>query len=149
MANEIREIDTTDVVIEDDDDAVFPEDDDAVVREDDPADIPVLPRGAVEQPDGSVTITLDRPVTIAFQNSRGTRRETVSTLQFYRLTGKDLTEITNAAERVRERVAFALALRKNKAATNGIFDRMDAADIARASRVLEYFLGSGPTTGRS
>ncbi|MFN4126917.1 hypothetical protein [Pannonibacter indicus] len=152
------EIDVSDVVREDEDDLVLAPvaggldgsgDADAVVREDDPADIPVLPRGAVEQADGSVILTLDRPVNITFQNSRGTRRETVSTLQFYRLTGAHLTEITNAAERVRERVAFALSLRKNKASTNGIFDRMDAADIARASRVLEYFLGSGPASGRS
>lgn len=156
-----REIDVSDVVREDEGDLVLApvaggldgsgdaDPADPVVREDDPADIPVLPRGAIEQPDGTVILTLDRPVNITFQNSRGTRRETVSTLQFYRLTGAHLTEITNAAERVRERVAFALALRKNKAITNGIFDRMDAADIARGSRVLEYFLGSGPTTGRN
>lgn len=152
MANATKEIDVSDVVIEDEDEAVAlaPVTDDDVVPEDETADIAVLPRGAVEQADGSVILTLDRPVTITFQRrDRGTRRETITALQFYRLTGKDLTEITNAAEKVRERVAFALSLRKNKAATNGIFDRMDAADIARAGRVLEYFLGSGPTTGRS
>ena len=123
--------------------------DDAV--DEDADDIATLPRGAKELADGSVEVTLDRaiPLTLVSQ-SRGTKRqETIGKIRFHRLTGRDLSEITNAADKVRERVAFALSARMNKAKMNALFDRMDAADIGRCGQVLEYFLGSGRKTGRT
>ena len=120
------------------------------VINEDADEIAALPKGAKELADGSVEITLNREVTLTLKSaSRGTRTEVTDKLRFHRLTGKDLTEITNAAETVRERVAFAVAARMNKARMNALFDRMDAADISRCGQVLEYFLGSGRKTGRS
>lgn len=120
------------------------------VINEDADEIAALPRGATELEDGSVQVTLDRPITLTLKSrERGTRTESTDQLRFHRLTGKDLTEISNASEKIREKVAFALSARMNKARMNALFDRMDAADITRAGQVLEYFLGSGRKTGRS
>lgn len=104
--------------------------------------IATLPRGAVEQADRSVIVTLETPVDITFVSQRrGTSRvERIAELRFHRLNGKHVTEVTSAPEHVRERVAMALSARMNKGRFNGIYDRMDAADIRRCSKVVEYFL---------
>lgn len=114
-------------------------------------EIATLPRGATENADRSVTVELDTPITLTIKNSKtgGQRQETYDQLKFHRLTGKDLTEISNAAPGVRDRVAFAVSARMNKAIMNALFDRLDAADIERCGRVIQYFLGSGQKTGRS
>lgn len=141
---------SADVVIEDEaPDYGVATDTDAVNEDTD--EIAALPKGAEELADGSVEVTLDRPVTLTLvSQSRGTKRqETVVKVRFHRLTGAHLTEITSAADKVREKVAFALAARMNKAKMNALFDRMDAADIGRCGQVLEYFLGSGRKTGRT
>lgn len=141
------------VVNEDEEDAVAPAAPapaaDAV--DEDADEIATLPRGAIEQADRSVVVTLDAPVEVRFVSQRrGTSRvERVAELRFHRLNGAQLTEISNAPQHVRERVAMALSARMNKARFNGIYDRMDAADIMRCARVIEYFFGSGRTTGRS
>lgn len=141
--------DQTDIVVEDAE-ADFGTVETSDVVNEDADDIATLPRGAEEQADGSVIVTLARSVDLVLKsNERGTRKETTTSIRFHRLSGKDLTEITSAADKVREKVAFALSARMNKAKMNALFDRMDAADIGRCGQVLEYFLGSGRKTGRT
>lgn len=113
-------------------------------------DIATLPRGAVENADRSVTVALDTPV--SFQ-SKSQRTHEVTTrrydeLKFHRLNGTHMTEISMATDATRIKVAFACSTRMNKGLMSGIYERMDAADIERCGKVIEYFLGSGRKTGR-
>lgn len=138
-----------DLIVEDEDPVIeTPEDGDTINEDAD--DISALPKGVSELDDGSVMVDFDHPVTLRLKSqSRGVREEIVNKLRLHRLTGSHLSEISNAAERSREVTAFALSARMNKAKMKGLFDRMDAADIARCGQVLEYFLGSGRKTGRT
>lgn len=141
--------DADDVIMEDDLPVIASNDDKDVINED-ADEIAQLPKGAVELDDGSVLVTLDRPVVLNLKSqSRGVRQETTKDVRFYRLTGAHLTQITNSGEKSREVTAFALSARMNMAKMKGLFDRMDAADIGRCGQVLEYFLGSGRKTGRT
>jgi hypothetical protein len=138
------------VVNEDDEIAIdAPAVPEGVVNEDSD-DIATLPRGAVELADRSVTVALDTPVSFQSKSQRSgeltTRR--YDELKFHRLNGLHMTEISMAAEATRIKVAFACSTRMNKGLMNGIYERMDAADIERCGKVIEYFLGSGRKTGR-
>jgi hypothetical protein len=120
-----------------------------VVNEDSD-DIPTLPRGAVENADRSVTVTLDTPITFQSKSQRSGELTTrhYDELKFHRLNGSHMTEIATASDGARFKVAFACSTRMSKGLMNGIYDRMDAADIERCGKVIEYFLGSGRKTGR-
>jgi hypothetical protein len=64
----------------------LPEDDVPVLREGDALD---LPDGAIENADGTVTLTLSSPVTLAFRSAIGAvaQSDRIETLLFSRLTG--------------------------------------------------------------
>jgi hypothetical protein len=109
-----------------------------------------LPKHAELRPDGSVHLPLKMPVTLRYRHgaSGATREETLAALHMHRLTGADMRAISAASKDAMAAVAIARSARMAEAKFSAIYDRMDGADIGFAARVLEHFLGNGPTTGR-
>ncbi len=109
-----------------------------------------LPKHAVAQPDGSVRLQLRAPVTLKFRRGSGgeVREETLAELHMRRLTGADMRAISAASKDAQAATAIARSARISEAKFGAIYDRMDAADVGFAARVLEHFLSHGPKTGR-
>jgi hypothetical protein len=127
--------------------AAAPADAVPVLAEDD-AD--ALPDAAALQPDGSVVLTLHRPVTLRYRapGAQAVQEDTRETLHFRRLTGADMRAITQAAAGDRAVLAIGRSAGIRPALMNLLFDRMDGADVAAAGDVVGFFLGSGRKTGR-
>ncbi|MDL2401250.1 phage tail assembly protein [Rhizobium mayense] len=120
--------------------------DPTIIDEDeDPRD--ALPDDAIKNRDGSVTIPLHYPVKLRTRKDGVVAEKDYSELTLHRLTGKDQKVIAGSRDGDTIVVAFARATRINQAVMNGIFDNMDAADIARCGQVLNHFLYSGRKTG--
>ena len=109
-----------------------------------------LPKHAAMQGDGSVLLPLRAPVTLRFRRGAGgeVREETLASLHLHRLTGADMRAISAASKDAQAAVAIARSARISEAKFGAIYDRMDAADVGFAARVLEHFLSHGPKTGR-
>ncbi|WP_417423616.1 hypothetical protein [Hoeflea sp.] len=121
--------------------------DDGVIDEDvDPLD--KLPKHAVKNADGSVTLPLYEEVTLQTRKDGKVRERVFTDLTFHRLRGADQRAIAAAEEKDMAVVSFARSTRINQAVMNALFDRLDASDINYAGRVLNHFLSSGPRTGR-
>lgn len=121
--------------------------DDGVIDEDaNPLD--KLPRHAVKNKDGSVTLPLYEEVTLRTRKNGKVRERVFKDLTFHRLVGADQRAIAAAEDKDMAVVSFARATRMNQAVMNALFDRLDAADIKNAGQVLNHFLSSGPRTGR-
>lgn len=143
------EAESSDAVIDEDAPVALASPDDDVVDEDaelDPADR--LPKRAVRNADGSVTLPLLYPVKIRRKRNERVREQTFERLVFHRLTGADQRAIAAASEDMQGVVAFARSTRENQAVMNKLFDKMDAADITAGGQVLNNFFASGPRTGR-
>lgn len=125
-------------------------DPDVVEIPDDDGGAQGMPKHAEMLPDGSVRLPLRMPVVLRFrQGATGaTREETLAALHMHRLTGTDMRAISAASKDAMAPVAIARSARMSEAKFSAIYDRMDGADIGFAARVLEHFLGNGPTTGR-
>lgn len=107
-----------------------------------------LPDRAIPNSDRSVTLPLFIPVTIRSMKNGTVREKHYSSLTFHRLTGKDQRVIGATSNDKLAPVAFARSTRLSQVLMDAIYDKMDAADIADAGRVLNSFLTTGPTTGR-
>jgi hypothetical protein len=107
-----------------------------------------LPREAIRNDDGSVTLPLYYPKTLTTKKDGKVREREFASLTFHRLNGADQRAISAAEEKDLAVVSFARSTRFNQAVMNALFDKMDAADIANGGRVLNHFLTSGPKTGR-
>lgn len=108
-----------------------------------------LPKGAVLNPDRSVTLTLRFPVTLTIRSGSGQERQEIfDKLVFHRLSGADMRAISAASRESSAVIAFARSTRKRETIMNALFDRMDGADIEAAGTVIEHFFGSGRKTGR-
>ena len=118
--------------------------DDDVIDEDlDPLD--KLPKSAVVNDDGSVTITLQKPVTLKLKKSGKIREKAYKHLTLHRMTGADIRAINAVTEEHRVVVSMARSTRIGQAIMNGLFDRMIDYDIMQAGQVLNHFLASGRT----
>ena len=99
-----------------------------------------LPAGAVQNDDGSVTLTLRYPKEIQIRNGAGkTRTERYDTLTFHRLTGADLNAVRATADQHQQRVLFTRSTRMQGPLMQALYERLDGKDIARAGQVLESF----------
>lgn len=122
-------------------------DDEAIVDEDadlDPADR--LPRHAIRNRDGSVTLPLKYPRTLMTRKDGKVRERTFTELVFHRLTGADQRAIGATSSENQGVTAFARSTRINQAVMSALFDKMDAADIQAGGQVLNNFFVSGPRT---
>jgi hypothetical protein len=128
--------------------APAPADDVLVLAEDgDAAD--KLPPTCTRQEDGSVLVTLTRPVTLRYRRSGSdtVREEVFATLTMRRLTGKQLRQAT-ADTKNSAFAAAALSAGLPQPKFDAVFDAMDAADALDVLTVAGGFLGNGRTTGR-
>lgn len=118
-----------------------------VIDEDDDS-LDKLPRNAVKNTDGSVTLPLSFAVMLVTKKDGQVRERHYDKLTFYRLTGADMKAIANAGKEKDVVVTFARSTRIMQAVMDALHDKMDAADIVAAGQVINHFLSSGPTTGR-
>ena len=137
-------------IVLDPDPADAVETDDAVVVLQDGAGAEELPKQAVRNPDGSVTLPLLFPVTLRFKkgSSGDVREEQFDELLMHRLTGADMRAITAGSAGTMIVIGIARAARINEGKMSALFDKMDGADANAAAQVVSFFLGSGRPTGR-
>ncbi len=108
-----------------------------------------LPKHAVTNSDGSITLKLLFPVVLRWRKPGGDiTTDTLAELVLHRLTGADMRAIAAASKEGLPVVAIARSARMSEAKMGPIYDRVDAADIDAASLVVGFFLGSGKKTGR-
>lgn len=119
-------------------------DEDAAAR----GDVDKLPKHAIPNANGSVTLPLLYPVTQKTKKNGQIRSETFARLTFHRLNGEDQRAIAATREDLMSIVAFSRSTRISQAVMEKLFDKMDAADINAAGKVLNSFLSSGPPTGK-
>lgn len=111
----------------------------AVLTEAPPLD---LPRGAELNPDGSVTMTLDYPVTLKFRlagSDAVTREEPVTQLVLRRLTGADVRKMIGAKNP--STMALSLSSGLGLAKLHTLQNVMDASDDAAAAEIVNELLG--------
>ena len=102
----------------------------------------VLPAGAEEQPDGSVLLTLDYPVTIQFRGQNDAS-ETIRSLSLHRLTGADVHRFFAVNERRLAGVSLAAATGMAPSRVAMIVKLMDASDLNAANAVVSALLDMG------
>ena len=106
----------------------------------DDLDQPILPKGAERNDNGSVTLTLLHPRTLTIKNGQGVVREvSYDTLTFHRLNGADFNRVRTTAEEHQQLKMFVCSTRMREVEMRALYDRLDAADITRAGRVLNTF----------
>lgn len=121
-------------------------DDADIVDEDlDPED--ELPKHAVLNRDGSVSLPLHYPVTIKSRKNGDVKETEYTELRFHRMTGADQRAIAAASEEAQAVVSFGRSTRINQAIMNALFDKMDTSDVYAGARVIGNFLTSGRKTG--
>jgi hypothetical protein len=119
---------------------------DVVDEDNNPLD--TLPKEAVKNADGSVTLPLFEEVTLTTRKDGRIRKKEFSELTFHRLKGSDMRAIGAARDDDKAVVTFARCTRLNQAVMNAIFDKLDGVDIANGGRVVNYFLNSSLPSGR-
>jgi hypothetical protein len=110
---------------------------------------PRLPKGAVRNADGTVTLTLQFPVEQQSKRASDAAPTTTQydTLTMRRLKGRDLTRIAEARNGTGGMVGVALSAGIPEILFARLWDKMDAVDITAAAEVLQYFLGNGAKAG--
>ena len=112
------------------------------------ADTETLPKRAVRNADGTVTLTLAYPVVLKFRKGQGeVTEERYEQLVMHRLTGADMRAISAASRETLTTVAIARSTRLSEGKMAAVFDRMDGSDALAAGQVVSAFLGNGTTTG--
>lgn len=106
-----------------------------------------LPEDAVRNSDGSVTLPLHYSVTLRTKKDGAVKERVFAQLIFHRLNGADQRAIAAAGDEHQIAVSFARSTRNNQAIMNALYDKMDLSDIARAGRVINFFVSNGPKTG--
>lgn len=118
-----------------------------IVNEDDTLD--ELPERAKRNPDGSITLTLYKPIpTIVRSSHGGDVAKTYEALTFGRINGADIRAIMAASPETQGIVLMARSARISQLVMNKIWDVMDGADIAAAQDVVQLFFGTGQKTLR-
>jgi hypothetical protein len=113
-----------------------------VLREGDALD---LPEGAVENSDGTVTLTLSSPITLAFRAAQGAVAvsEVIETLLFNRLTGAQARRFLNLGGRRGSKAAVAAATGLTEAKYALLNAKIDAADQTACFAIIAEMLGLG------
>ncbi|MEO0374256.1 MAG: hypothetical protein AAF329_06405 [Cyanobacteria bacterium P01_A01_bin.17] len=122
--------------------------DDEIDVDEDLDELDQLPKRAVRNMDGSVTLPLEFPVALKTRKGGKVRERKFNELVMHRMNGSDFRTINAAAEEHQSIVALARSARLNQAVTNALYDRMVDVDIANAGRVMNHFLASGPRGGQ-
>jgi hypothetical protein len=113
-----------------------------VVEDDEKAEKPKakLPKRAVLNEDGTVTLTLIKQVSITIRKDGKDRQEAYTALTFHRLKGIDLRLIAEEpTEMKRSIMALARSTRTSSARMAALFDNLDQSDVEGATEVIAYF----------
>lgn len=139
---------TVEEVINEDEAVVAePQLDDDIIDEDlDPLDR--LPKEAVRNLDGSVTLPLSFPVTLKTRKNGNIKERTFKELKFNRMNGAALRAVGAAPDQHQTTVALAQSTGINQAVMNALYDKMMDYDIGNSGRVINHFLASGPKGGK-
>lgn len=125
------------------------QDDPEIVDEDvDVAPEDRLPKRAIRNADGSVTLPLKFPVTVKSRKAGKVRERKFDEFVLHRLTGVDRRLIAAASEEMMVAVALARMARLNQAVANRLDEKMDMADTNAVGQVLANFTSTGLKTGR-
>jgi len=118
------------------------EGDDIIDEDLDPLDR--LPKEAVRNLDGTVTLPLSEPVTLKTRKNGNIRERVFKELTFHRLNGAGIRAINAAPNEHQTTVALAQSTKTSDAVMKALFDKMIDYDIGNSGRVINHFLASGP-----
>ena len=120
--------------------------DDPIVVDEDTDD--KLPKRAVVNEDGSITLPLLTPLTLTWRKAGVDQPETVSSVTLRRLNGKDLRVIMSSSGEAHMLKLTEASVRAQYTSVKwaAIYDRMDGADAMDVFLVAQRFLTSGPKT---
>lgn len=112
------------------------------------AELPKLPEGCVWGDDGSVVMTLRKPLSLAGNNEAGANTVNVNTLTFRDLTAGDMIDMTKMPTSG-ARSLFLLGASTGHVGPVGekVLRAMSAKDYIRAQAVIDVFTNDGPETG--
>lgn len=100
-----------------------------------------LPARAVRLDGGRVRLPLRYPVTLTIKSSSGAaRQERYEALDFSRLNGAAMRAIGAASDDAKTVVAIAKSTGIRDAVMSALYDKMDAADINDAGKIVLHFL---------
>lgn len=106
-----------------------------------------LPKGAVLNPNGTVTYKLATPVTLKIRNHAGQVTETpYAEFTLRRFNGADLRAIRQLTGDAMTIEMMARAATIRNPVMNALYNQMDAYDLQRVNEVIEYFMLNGPTS---
>lgn len=98
-----------------------------------------LPPEAKLEDDGTVTLTLSKPVTLTVKKGSGkTSEEVYGTLTFHELTGLDRRLVTQAPAEQQEVLFVARAAKISAVRMNAIWDLLPMRDIKRIEKVITF-----------
>lgn len=147
FSDEVTDVSDEEVVMDKSDDVDLTDVGDDIIDEDiDPLDR--LPKEAVRNDDGTVTLPLHYPVTLKTRKNGNVRERHFNELKFHRLNGGDFRVISSTPEQHQTIVSIARSAKLNQAVMNALFDKMTDIDITNSGKVLNHFLANGPKAGR-
>lgn len=131
------------VVIDEQDEALESAAGSVVVVDDEEADEApkkaTLPTAAVRNDDGTVTLTLSRPVKLTVKRSSGKNgEEFYKTLTFHELTGLDRRVVAQAPDSQQEAMLIGRATKISSARMSAIIDLLPWRDIKRIEQVVTF-----------
>lgn len=98
-----------------------------------------LPTAAVQNDDGTVTLTLSRPVKFTVKRASGKASEEVYTdLTFHELTGLDRRVVSQTPEGQQEAMLIGRATKISSARMSAIIDLLPLRDIKRIEQVITF-----------
>jgi uncharacterized protein YehS (DUF1456 family) len=98
-----------------------------------------LPEGAIKNEDGTITLSLRKPVTLQVRGSDNkTAATTFAELIFHELVGADLRAISDARDSDRVDVMLSRALKIAKPVARALFDQMSRRDAEAAVQVATF-----------
>ncbi|MFT9382054.1 hypothetical protein [Gluconobacter sp.] len=115
-----------------------------------PVKLPVLPLGCTWQPDGSVLMRLEKPVSLKGENNHGSNSVDIDELVFRDLDGGamiDMTEYRISGHRMR----FLIGVSTGHVGAVGekIVRAINGRDFRRAEIIIDIFTDVGLTIGTS
>ena len=103
-----------------------------------------LPKRAVRNDDGTITLPLRMPVTLTVKRpSQGAQSETFDHLTFHAMTGADLAQISVVSDENRGAALVARSAQEPLAVVVAMFRKMDARDARDAQVCAGFFISDG------
>lgn len=106
---------------------------------DESSEAQALPERARRNDDGTITLSLRRPVVLAVRSASGKTTETTyDELVFHELFGADMRAVTNAKDDQRIDVLLSRALKTSQPVARALFDKLVRKDAEDAAAVASF-----------